>query len=83
MTEFEYEELLCAMFLITDEQREKDGFDIDDLCCEKLGVSFEDFVRVGSALLPLTIPSKSPITSTWYHAFMVDGIAYVKQEAEV
>ncbi|EKE2597401.1 TPA: hypothetical protein ACU3FO_004519 [Salmonella enterica] len=83
MTEFDYARLLCAMALITDEQMDEPGFDIDTLCIDKLGVTFEDFQRVGNALLPLTIPSKSPITSTWYHAFMVDGIAYVKQEAEV
>ncbi|ECA8972914.1 hypothetical protein ETB55_21760 [Salmonella enterica subsp. enterica serovar Omuna] len=82
MSEFEYEELLCAMFLITDEQREEDDFDIDALCCERLGVTFEDFVRVAQALLPLTVPAQSPITNTWYHAFMVDGIAYVKEKVE-
>ncbi|ECG7135622.1 hypothetical protein E6W93_22525 [Salmonella enterica subsp. enterica serovar Uppsala] len=83
MNDFEFEELLCAMFLITDEQREEDDFNIDDLCLERLGVSFEDFVSVGSALLPLTVPAQSPITETWYHAFMVDGIAYVKEKVEL
>lgn len=83
MTDFEFEELLCAMFGITDEQREDDDFDLDDLCYDKLGVYFDDFVRVGSALLPLTPAAKSPITSKVYNAFLVDGIAHVKREVEV
>lgn len=82
MTDFEFEELLCAMFQISDEMREDDGFDIDDLCLDKLGINFEDFVRVGNALLPLTPIAKSPVTSNLYHAFLVDGIAHVKQKVD-
>lgn len=83
MSEWDFEELFCAMFLITDEMRSAADYDIDELCEEKLGISFEDFIRVGNALLPLTPPAKSPHTSKFYHAFMVDGIAYVKREADV
>ena len=83
MSEWDFEELFCAMFLITDEMRESTEYDIDELCQEKLGISFRDFVRTGSALLPLTPPAKSPLTSKCYHAFMVDGVAYVKREADV
>ncbi|EDT2962896.1 hypothetical protein EL09_22835 [Salmonella enterica subsp. enterica] len=83
MQECDFEELLCAMYLITDEERNSADYDVDVLCQEKLSVSFDDFVRVGQALLPLTVPSESPITSNWYHTFMVDGIAYVKKRSEI
>ncbi|ECG3146338.1 hypothetical protein AZH90_004367 [Salmonella enterica subsp. enterica serovar Legon] len=83
MEEGNFEELLCAMFLVTDEERSSSDYDVDVLCQDKLGVSFDEFVRVGQALLPLTVPSQSPVTSSWYHAFLVDGIAYVKEKSEM
>lgn len=83
MEECNFEELLCAMYLVTDEERNSAGYNVDALCQDKLGVSFDDFVRVGQALLPLTVPSESPITSNWYHAYMVDSIAYVKEKSEI
>lgn len=83
MEECDFEGLLCAMHLVTDEERNSADYDIDALCQDKLGISFEDFVRAGLALLPLTVPSESPVTSDWYHAYMVDGIAYVKERSEI
>lgn len=76
---FDVEELLSAMFGITDEQR-NDDFDFDELCYEKFDIGFEEFMGVVSALLPLTPVVQSALTGQMYHAFMKDGLAFVKQE---
>ncbi|WP_139538862.1 hypothetical protein [Klebsiella spallanzanii] len=77
---FDIEELLSAMYGITDEQR-NDGFDFDELLYEKFDIGFEEFSKVISALLPLTPVVESALTGKQYHAFIKDGLALVKQEA--
>lgn len=77
---FDIEELLSAMYGITDEQR-NEGFDFDELLYEKFEIGFEEFSKVISALLPLTPVAESALTGTKYHAFIKDGLALVKQEA--
>lgn len=81
MNYFDIEELLSAMYGISDEQR-NDDFDFDELCYEKFEIGFEEFMKVISALLPLTPVVESALTGTKYHAFIKDGLALVKQEAQ-
>ena len=76
---FEIEELLSAMYDITDDQR-NDGFDFDELLYEKFDIGFEEFSKVISVLLPLTPVVESALTGKKYHAFIKDGLALVKQE---
>ncbi|WP_084790292.1 hypothetical protein [Candidatus Sodalis sp. SoCistrobi] len=82
MNEFDYEELLCSLFGISDEQREEADFDIEDVCFDKFDISFGDFVHVASQLLPLTPVVESPLSKTRYHAFIHNGTAFVKMKAE-
>ncbi|RTP98370.1 hypothetical protein EKN38_21215 [Enterobacter sp. WCHEn045836] len=77
---FDVEELLSAMYDITDEQRNND-FDFDELCYEKFDIGFEEFLKVITALLPLTPVAESALTGKKYHAFIKDGLSFVKQEA--
>jgi hypothetical protein len=42
---FDIEELLSAMYGITDEQR-NDGFDFDELLYEKFDIGFEEFSKL-------------------------------------
>lgn len=81
MNEFDYEELLCSLFGISDEQRGETDFDIEDLCFDKFDISFGDFVHVASQLLPLTPIVESPLSKTRYHAFIHNGTAFVKMKA--
>lgn len=81
MNYFDIEELLSAMYGITDEQR-NDDFDFDELCYEKFEIGFEEFMKVIAALLPLTPVVESALTGHKYHAFIKDGLALVKQEAQ-
>ncbi|CRL45587.1 hypothetical protein SGGMMB4_03422 [Sodalis glossinidius str. 'morsitans'] len=80
MNEFYYEELLCSLFCINDEQREDADFDIKDICFDKFDISFGDFVHVALQLLPLTPIVKSPLSKTCYHAFIHNGTAFVKMK---
>lgn len=81
MNYFDIEELLSAMYGITDEQRNED-FDFDELCYEKFEIGFEEFMKIISVLLPLTPIVESALTGQKYHAFIKDGLALVKQEAQ-
>lgn len=81
MDYFDIEELLSAMYGITDDQR-NDGFDFDDLLYEKFEIGFEEFSKVIKALLPLTPIVESALTGKKYHAFMKEGLALVKQEVK-
>lgn len=81
MNYFDIEELLSAMYGITDEQR-NDDFDFDELCYEKFEIGFEEFMKIISVLLPLTPIVESALTGQKYHAFIKDGLAVVKQEAQ-
>ncbi|MBT2054921.1 hypothetical protein KKZ69_11580 [Enterobacter hormaechei subsp. hoffmannii] len=81
MNYFDIEELLSAMYGITDEQRNED-FDFDELCYEKFEIGFEEFMKIISVLLPLTPVVESALTGRKYHAFIKDGLALVKQEAQ-
>lgn len=81
MNYFDIEELLSAMYGITDEQR-NDDFDFDGLCYEKFEIGFEEFMKIISALLPLTPIVESALTGQKYHAFIKDGLALVKREAQ-
>ncbi|MEY6762954.1 hypothetical protein AB9B48_14960 [Kluyvera ascorbata] len=81
MNYFDIEELLSAMYSITDEQR-NDDFDFDELCYEKFEIGFEEFMKIISVLLPLTPVVESALTGKKYHAFVKDGLALVKQEAQ-
>lgn len=81
MNYFDIEELLSAMYGITYEQR-NDDFDFDELCYEKFEIGFEEFMKIISALLPLTPVVESALTGKKYHAFIKDGLALVKQEAQ-
>ena len=81
MNYFDIEELLSAMYGITDEQR-NDDFDFDELCYEKFEIGFEEFMKIISVLLPLTPIVESALTGKKYHAFIKDGLALVKQEAQ-
>lgn len=81
MNYFDIEELLSAMYGITDEQR-NDDFDFDELCYEKFEIGFEEFMKIISVLLPLTPIVESALTGQKYHAFIKDGLALVKQEAQ-
>lgn len=81
MNYFDIEELLSAMYGITDEQRNED-FDFDELCYEKFEIGFEEFMKIISVLLPLTPVVESALTGKKYHAFIKDGLALVKQEAQ-
>lgn len=78
---FEVEELLSAMYGISDEQRNED-FDFDELCYDKFEIGFEEFIKIVEALLPLTPVVNSAFTGKQYHAFMKDGLAFVKMEAK-
>ncbi|CRL45662.1 hypothetical protein SGGMMB4_03616 [Sodalis glossinidius str. 'morsitans'] len=53
-----------------------------DVYFDKFDISFGDFVHVASQLLPLTPIVKSPLSKTCYHAFIHNGTAFVKMEAE-
>lgn len=77
---FEVEELLSAMYGITDEQRNGD-FDFDELVFEKFNIGFDEFQGIVAALLPLTPVVESALTGKKYHAFLKDGLAFVKQES--
>lgn len=81
MNYFDIEELLSAMYGITDEQR-NDDFDFDELCYEKFEIGFEEFMKIIWVLLPLTPIVESALTGQKYHAFIKDGLALVKQEAQ-
>ncbi len=81
MNYFDIEELLSAMYGITDEQRSED-FDFDELCYEKFEIGFDEFMKIISVLLPLTPVVESALTGKKYHAFIKDGLALVKQEAQ-
>lgn len=81
MDYFDIEELLSAMYGITEDQR-NDGFDFDDLLYEKFEIGFEEFSKVIKALLPLTPIVESALTGKKYHAFMKEGLALVKQEVK-
>jgi len=81
MNYFDIEELLSAMYGITDEQRDED-FDFDELCYEKFEIGFDEFMKIISVLLPLTPVVESALTGKKYHAFIKDGLALVKQEAQ-
>jgi len=81
MNYFDIEELLSAMYGITDEQRNED-FDFDELCYEKFEIGFEEFMKIISVLLPLTPVVESALTGRKYHAFIKDGLALVKLEAQ-
>ena len=81
MNYFDIEELLSAMYGITDEQRNED-FDFDELCYEKFEIGFDEFMKIISVLLPLTPVVESALTGKKYHAFIKDGQALVKQEAQ-
>ncbi|WP_279084139.1 hypothetical protein [Kluyvera ascorbata] len=81
MNYFDIEELLSAMYGITDEQR-NDDFDFDELCYEKFEIGFEEFMKIISVLLPLTPVVESALSGKKYHAFIKDGLALVKQEAQ-
>ncbi len=81
MNYFDIEELLSAMYGITDEQRNED-FDFDELCYEKFEIGFDEFMKIISVLLPLTPVVESALTGKKYHAFIKDGLALVKQEAQ-
>lgn len=81
INEFAYEDLLCPLFDIRDEQRDQPDFDIEDICFDKFDISFGDFVRVASQLLPLTPIAESDLSKNRYHAFIHDGIAFVKMKA--
>lgn len=81
MDTFDYEELFCAMFGITDEDRDAPDFDIFLECDERFMVDFEAFCSIAKALLAFTPVAQSPLTKAYYHAFIVQGIAYLKQEA--
>lgn len=76
MEQMDFERLLRAMYPHPD--YEDNSLSIEELCRLHLGIGFDDFMRVGTALLPLTEPSKSPVTSSYYHAYLVDGVALVK-----
>ena len=81
MNEFDYEELLCSLFGISEDQRDGVDFDIEDLCFDKFDISFGDFVHVASQLLPLTPIVESALSETRYHAFIHNGTAFVKMKA--
>ncbi|WP_345995516.1 hypothetical protein [Sodalis praecaptivus] len=81
MNEFDYEELLCSLFGISEDQREEPDFDIEDVCFDKFDISFGDFVHIASQLLPLTPVVESPLSKTRYHAFIHNGTAFVKMKA--
>lgn len=81
MNEFDYEELLCSLFGISEDQRDGVDFDIDNLCFDKFNINFGDFVHVASQLLPLTPVVESPLTKNLYHAFIHDDTAFVKMKA--
>lgn len=77
---FDVEELLSAMYGITDDQRNGD-FDFDELCYEKFDIGFEEFMKVVSTLLPLTPVVESALTGKKCHAFIHNGLAMVKTES--
>lgn len=80
-SEFDYEELFCGLFGISDEDRDADGFDLYDECHERLNVDFDAFCAVANFLISFTPVAESPLTKKHYHAFLKDGIAYMKKEA--
>ncbi|CRL46240.1 hypothetical protein SGGMMB4_04689 [Sodalis glossinidius str. 'morsitans'] len=82
MNEFDYEDLLCSLFSISDEQRERSDFNIENVCFDEFNISFCHFVYIASQLLPLTPIVKSPLSKTRHHAFIHNGTAFVKMKAE-
>ncbi|HBU9965156.1 MULTISPECIES: hypothetical protein [Citrobacter] len=76
---FSYEELLMGMFNISDDLYETTDF--DELAMEHFEVSFEQFANIVDALLPFTALVRSPLSGKNYHAFLKDGIAFIKTEA--
>ncbi|MGK9173370.1 hypothetical protein KXR87_09070 [Yokenella regensburgei] len=81
MEDKDFESLLRAMYPHPDDNDNQS--DIDELCRLRLGVGFEDFVRVANALLPLTVPTQSPKTQSYFHSFWVDGTCYVYRESDI
>lgn len=76
---FSYEELLMGIFNISDELYETTDF--DELTMEHFDVGFEQFANVVDVLLPFTAVVHSPLSGKNYHAFLKDGIAFIKAEA--
>ncbi|MFY7435244.1 hypothetical protein [Enterobacter cloacae complex sp. CDL008] len=76
---FSYEELLMGLFNISDELYETTDF--DELTMEHFDIGFEQFANVVDVLLPLTAVVHSPLSGKNYHAFLKDGIAFIKTEA--
>ncbi|HAT7566299.1 hypothetical protein I5398_17330 [Citrobacter freundii] len=75
---FSYEELLMGIFNISDELYETTDF--DELTMEHFDVSFEQFANVVDVLLPFAAVVRSPLSGKNYHAFLKDGIAFIKTE---
>lgn len=76
---FSYEELLMGIFNISDEKYESTDF--DELTMEHFDISFEQFANIVDVLLPLTAVVHSPLSGKNYHAFLKNGIAFIKSEA--
>lgn len=76
---FSYEELLMGILNISDELYE--ATDFDELTMEYFDIGFEQFANVVDALLPLTAVLHSHLSGKNYHAFLKNGIAFIKTEA--
>lgn len=79
---FEVEELFCASFGISDEERSKEDFDLEEECRTRLSMEFEDLCTAVGFLLPCTPTIIGALSNNLYHVFGVNGIAHIKMEAQ-
>ena len=79
---FDYEELLMAIYGITDDEYEDTDF--DQLLCDKLEISFDQFVKTVDLLVPFTPEHTAPLSGKRFRGFVDQekGIFLLKKEVE-
>lgn len=86
MEHYEIIELALAVLGLDEDFDDEDELDdyIEEKVIERFNVNLEQFGKIAEALIPLTIPARSPLTNKLYQGFTRDGECWVfKKEVEV
>jgi peroxiredoxin len=81
MDYYDIEELAAVVLGFSDD-REYSSDIIDEGLDKRFEISFDQFKKIVKALIPFTIPAKSPLTGEMWQGFVNDGAFIVKEHAK-
>lgn len=76
----EAEELAARMLGMDPELVDGVAIDIDEELAENFGIDLEQFQKIAEALLPFTIPARTPLMKMLCQGYVYDGAFICKQE---